>query len=142
MTIRCSTKFGAFDFTYEPMRGRAGHTYLVDIRRPSMPQETALFPTVVQPGLPPFGRTLHATILAQRDAQPEEFINLRVVTWFLNHMSAPICLFGREVDLPPMPNLWLVTILQAWPDLYEMQFPVDAFVVIPTPQDSQWSRGE
>ena len=142
LAIRCTTRFGVFDVTHEPMRGRAGHTYQVDIRRPPTPQDTMSFPTTILPGAPPFVRTLHATILARQMAQPDETVNLRVMTWFLNHHTSTTCLYGREVDLPPQPNLWLVAILQAWPDLYLMQFPVDAYVVTPTPQDTQWMGGE
>ena len=69
-------------------------------------------------------------------------VNLRVMTWFVNHQTSTACLFGREVDFPPQPNLWIVSILQMWPDLYQLHHPVDAFVVKPTPLNSPWPHGD
>ena len=69
-------------------------------------------------------------------------MNLRIVSWFLNHQDATTCLYGREVDLPPNPTMWMVTILQQWPDLYKPDFAVEVYLVQPTPQSSQWQRGD
>ena len=139
---RCSTRFGIFDLTHEPMRGRPGLAYHIDIRRAAGGLGSALFPTTLHDGVPRFVRDLHTAIFAHQRADPGEIVNLRIVTWFLNHHSANTCLYYREVDLPPEPGLWLVTILNHWPDLYLMQYPIEAFLVSPTPQNTQWSPGD
>ena len=138
---RCSTRFGIFDLAHEPMRGRPGLSYHVEIRRITGQLGSALFPINLHDGVPQFVRDLHAPIFTRQRNDPGEIVNLRVVTWFVNH-TATTCLYGREVDLPPEPGLWLVTILQYWPDLYEMQHPIEAFLVTPTPQGTQWQPGD
>ena len=144
----CSTKFGHFDLTHEPMRGRPGLSYEVRIQRwqPNVPPMAVgfqtPFPMVVNEQASDFVQSLHRAILLRREREPEEPINLRVMSWFLNHEDSTTCLYGREVDLPPVPTMWPTILLQHWPDQYKIGFAVEAFVVHPMPQDSQWREGQ
>ena len=139
---RCTTSFGLFDLTHEPMRGRPGFCYHVKIRHRSYNPMSVSFPMTVPAASPTFVHALHAAIRRQQDLHPGEAVNLRIVSWFLNHHDTTTCLYGREVDLPPNPTMWMVTILQQWPDLYKPDFAVDVYLVQPTPQASQWQHGD
>ena len=138
-TIRCFSRFGLFDITNEPMRARAGLAFHVEIRRGD--SGPTLFPTMIPAGMPQMVRDLHAAIQYRQQNAPGEVVNLRVVTWFLNHRDHAVCTYGRDVDLPPDPHLWIVVMLQHWPDVWKIDFPIDAFLATPTPQHSQWSMG-
>ena len=138
----CHTSFGTFDVTHEPMRARPGLGFVVDIRRRRPEGGPVMFPAELTANAPQFVRIFHAAIRQRQDLLPGSPINLRVCTWFLNHVDMHSCNFGREVDLPPQPHLWVTTILQYWPDLYKMEHPVSAFLVAPMPQTSQWEQGD
>ena len=140
----CVTRFGLFDVTFEPMRARPGLAFQVEIQRQQA--DGALgpvnFPPTLPATVPTFVRILFDKIQARRLADPEGSINLRICTWFLNHVDSHDCHYGREVDLPPDPTMWIVTILQHWADEYKIEHGVDVFLVSPTPLRTQWSYEE
>ena len=141
--IRCVTKTGTFDLTREAVVGWPGLSYTVIIDRsvqyaPGAFTGPNVFPVALLPGAPRVSRALHDLIAMRRIAQPHNPINLRVHTWFLDHVRYQRCLYSRLVDLPLNPNLWLPTILQHWADQYDPNAPVDGHVVQPQPSVSQW----
>ena len=143
----CTTWFGDFELTYEGMIGRPGLAYHVDFRSTQLfgipqPPLQQLFPTHIDPRAPRIIQHLHAAIVETRARNPAEVINLRITTWMLNHHTHPSCLYGREVDLPPNPSVWLLLMLNQWPDVFQPREPYEAFLVSPKPQNSMWAYGD
>ena len=145
MNLRCTTRCGSFSLTNEPMIGWAGLSYSVHIERfaqmpPAPWAGNQIFPVSIAADAPQLVHMLHSAIVQRRDAIPHQPINLRISTWYLDYVRHRVCLYGREVDLPLNPNLWLPTIIQHWQDLYDDRVPVEGCLVYPTPSVYQWQN--
>ena len=146
--ISCTSWFGDFELTHEGMVGRPGLALHVEIVHITNDVEWQLqegqhpFPIQPQVNAPGIIHVLYDVFQQRRNAFPGEPINLRITTWMLNHHDSQVCLFGRDVDLPLNPNLWLTEMLRHWPDVHYPHLPVDAFLVSPLPQPTLWMPGE
>ena len=144
----CATWFRVFELTHEGMVGRPGLGYHVKVQRFAahdtfvVPPGPTLFPVSIPTNAPPITHALHAAIVARHAALPGEPINLRITTWMLNHHSCQRCLYGRDVDLPPNPQVWFPFILLHWQDMHQPHLPTEAFLVSPNPQTSLWLPGD
>ena len=140
--LRCRTMSGTFELTHEAMIGWEGCSYTVLIERhahwPSAAYAENIFPVPMEPNVPPIIRAIYANIVERRNQQPHEPINLRIMSWYLDHVRHRKCLYGRFVDLPPNPNQWLLAIIHQWPDLHDPRVPVEGFLVAPTPSTMLW----
>ena len=145
--LRCRAKCGTFELTHEAMIGWPGCAYTVLVERlaqiPAAPfSGTSIFPVAIDHNAPRIIRELHTAFVERRDLQPHQPINLRIISWFLDHQLHKRCLYGRSVDLPLNPNQWVVAIIQQWPDYYDPSVPVEGFLVVPTPSTMLWQTEE
>ena len=143
MQLRCRTRSGSFELTHEAMVGWTGCSYTVLIERlaqmPAAPfAGDQIFPVAIAPNAPQIIRDIHSAILYQRATQPHQPINLRIMSWFLDHARFRTCIYGRNVDLPLDPNQWMLAIIHQWPDQYDPQTSIDGFLVRPTPSTRLW----
>ena len=141
--MRCRTRSGTFDLTHEAMAGWTGCSYTVLIERlaqlPAAPfAGDQIFPIAIAPNAPQIIRDIHEAILQRRAIQPHQPINLRIMSWFLNHVTFRRCICGRQVDLPLDPNQWLLAIIAQWPDLFDHSTHIEGFLVRPTPSTMLW----
>ena len=141
--VLCTTRSGTFRLNQEGMIGRPGQSYTVLIERvaqlPAAPWAgDNIFPVPIAATAPPFIREIHDVLLQQRNLQPHQPLNLRILSWYLDHVLMRKCLYARYVDLPVNPNHWLLAIIQQWPDHYDPRVPVEGCLVRPTPSTSQW----
>ena len=150
--VHCSSWCGSLELTHRPFLGRAGLSYTIQVLRTvagvantPITYELAplpnLFPVALHPAAPRVASDLHEAIWARRSQHSDSPINLRITTWFVNHRTSPQCLYGRDVDLPLNPNLWALSILSAWQDIYDPGLPFEGFLVHPMPSTSQWIEG-
>ena len=150
--VHCSSWCGSLEMTHRPLIGRAGLSYTIQVLRTvdgvantPITYELAplpnLFPVALHPAAPRIASDLHEAIWARRSQHPDLPINLRITTWFVNHRTFPQCLYGRDVDLPLNPNLWALSILRAWEDIYDPGLPFDGFLIQPTPSTLQHIDG-
>ena len=141
--LQCDTSFGAFQLNNEPMIGRTGLLYEVNIHRNGqmqlLPNQIhGILPETISTAAPNFVRDLHQAIRVQSRMEPELPVNLKVTTWFLNHERYHQCEYGRDVVLTPNPHHWLAQILQYWTDIYDQNFEVEVFFIRPRPSTTKW----
>lgn len=76
---------------------------------------------------------LHHTELLQ--APTEDNPQIRVETWFLDHVSLDRCYYSRIVTLSSDPSTWLTTLLRHWSDRREDGARIDIALVYPSSED-------
>ena len=129
------------------MAGRPGLAYNANVaavfEQPPMlsPGPSLIYPQGITSDAPPIVLQLHNAIQTQRATDPQQPVNLQVVTWFLNHQTNRRCLYGREVNLPLDPTRWIPQILSHWNDVWIADEPVEMYLIQPKPSISQWRSG-
>ena len=76
---------------------------------------------------------LHQTDLLS--ALPEEDLQIRVETWFLDHVNLDRCYYSRIVTLSSDTSTWITTLLRHWSDRRQESARMDFALVYPSSED-------